>query len=48
MKKIITFQDFAGIDFGKGKIQYHQGYALYVVWNSGLRLMVTGTVYQSA
>ena len=47
MKEIISFQDFAGIDFGEGEIQYHQGYALYVVWRSGIRLIVTGTVYRS-
>ncbi len=47
MKKIISFQDFAGIDFGEGEMQYHEGYALYVVWRSGIRLIVTSTIYQA-
>ena len=41
----ITFRDFAGIDFGEGEIQYHQGYVLYVVWNSGIRLEVISQPY---
>jgi len=49
MKKkaeVITFQDFAGIDFGKGKIQGVSGDILHVEYPSGIRLIVRAYRYK--
>lgn len=42
----ITFHDFAGIDFGKGKIQGVSGDILHVEYPSGIRLIVRAYRYK--